>query len=240
VQARDAGYEDEGDLEALGASQRATGVLPDALAQRFRYSQLISAEAFTARTGVEPGDIECSLTAGRRSVMSGAFDEVEVAGSVVAEEGALAASEDRLALTSGDVDPEQLLEPREDGGLGSNDDVVAVIEALRDDDSFSLVVEAGNPRAEARARAAGIGVADGDGEEGTLVIAWRFASEEAATAGQADVVDTVNEAFEGTTSISADDLRVDGSLVRGRITTREAPDLLPVVGRGLRLIPADT
>lgn len=239
VQARDAGYDDGGELEDLGSTQRETGTLPDPLTQQLRFGRLVSVEDFTARTGVEPGQVDCALSDGARSVLSGSFDEAEVNGSTVADDGDLAATEDRLGYATGDGDPERLLEPRDGGGLGSNDDVAAVITSLRDADSYSLLVQVGNPNAEVRARAAGLGVADADGDDRALLVAWSFADDDAATAGRPEVVERVNDALRGVTSISADDLQVDGSLVTATITTREAPDLNRILQTGTSLIPAD-
>lgn len=239
VQARKAGYQDDGSLEDLGDSQRKTGTIPDALTQRFRYARLVSAEDFEAQTGVASKDIECSLSAVDRTVMTGAFDTAEVDGSSAADDGRLAASEDRLALvTDSKTDPKRLLEPRDDDGLTANEDVMAVIESLRSNDSYSVLVQAGTDRVESKPRAAGFGVAEGQGDDRALVVAWKFASDDAATAGRTQVVERVNDTLRGTASISADDLEVDGSLVVAFIPTRKAPDLLtPVLDQQRLLIP---
>lgn len=240
VQARSSGYVDDGTLEELGDSQIETGTFPDALTQRYRYGQLISTEAFTARTGVEPGQIQCSLGDAQSSVMSGSFDVAEVTGSSVADDGQLAATKDRLGFALGDADPEKLLEPRDGADLGSNDDVKRTIESLRDDGSYSILVQVGNPNADKRARAAGLGVADGEGDDRALVVAWAFADAEAAKAGRADIADRVNGALRGTSSITVDDLEQDGSLVRAKIETRKAANLLQLLAKQTSLIPADT
>lgn len=240
VQARKAGYTDDGSLEDLGNSQRKTGTIPDALTQQFRYGRLISAEDFKAQTGVTSNDIACSLSSLDRSVMTGSFDVAEVNGSSAANDGRLAASKDQLGLIVGsaDANPEQFLEPRDDDGLASNDDVIAVIESLRKDESYSLLVQAGRDRAKSKARSAGFGVADGEGDDRALVVAWKFGSDDAAAAGRTQVVERVNDILRGTTSISADDLEVDGSLVRAVIPTRKAPELLiSVLSQGRLLIP---
>ena len=239
VQARNSGYVDDGALEELGSSQMETGALPDPLTKRYRYGHLTTAEAFTAKTGVEPGQIQCSLSDQQRSVMSGSFDVAEVSGSSLANAGTLAASEDRLGFATGDADPKKLLAPRGNGGLGSNADAKRVIESLRDDGSHSILVQVGNPNAEKRARAAGLGVADGEGEAKALVLAWAFADDDAAKAGRADIVGPANGALEGNTQITADDLIVDGSLVTATIETRKAPQLDDILSRNFGLIPSD-
>lgn len=239
VQARNEGYVDDGELEELGTSQVETGAIPDPLTQQFRFGQLVSAEAFTAKTGVEPGQVRCSLSDVERSVMSGSFDVAEVSGSSVADEGRLAAAEDRLGLTSGDADPEKLLTDRDGGGLGSNEDYVRVLESLREGDAYSVVVQVGNPRAEKRARAAGVGVGSGEGDGRTLVLAWAYADDEAAKAGRTDVVDAVNRVLAGTSQIGSEDLTVDGSLVTATVDVRKAPQLAAIYARQLALIPGD-
>ena len=240
VQARSAGYADDKPLEELGDAKRETGAIPDGLTERYRADALISTETLTARTGVEPGQIQCSLSDAQRSVMSGSFDVAEVSGSSVADDGQLAATEDRLAFATGDADPEKLLLPRDGGGLGSNDDAKRVIQSLRDDGSYSILVEVGNPKAEKRARAAGLGVADAEGDDRALVVAWAFADADAAKAGRADIVDRVNGAIEGTSSITSEDLELDGSLVRATIETRKAPNLTRILDDRTTLIPTDS
>ncbi|QXC59091.1 hypothetical protein KSP35_11760 [Aquihabitans sp. G128] len=239
VQARDAGYTDDGALEELGSSQQATGALPDALTAQYRFAQLLTTEAFTARTGVKPDQIECSLSDVQRSVLSGSFDVAEVEGSSVAESGNLAATEDLVAQTHGDSDPKKVLEERDGGGLAGNDDAKAALESLRDQGAYSVLVEVGNPNAEKRPRAAGLGVAEGEDDDRALVVAWSFADEDAAKAGRADVADRINAALQGTTSISTEDLTVDGSLVTAKLDTRKAPNLQAILSRAVALIPPD-
>lgn len=239
VQARSSGFVDDDALEELGDAQRETGAFPDGLTERYRSVELISTEALTARTGVEPGQIQCSLSDAQRSVMSGSFDVAEVSGSSVADDGQLAASEERLAFATGDADPEELLERRDGGGLGSNADVKRAIQSLRDDGSYSILIQVGNPDAEKRARVAGLGVADAEGDDRALVVAWAFANDDAAKAGRADIVDRVNGAIKGTSSITSDDLELDGSLVRATIETRKAPNLTRILDGRSNLIPTD-
>ncbi len=241
VQARGSDYDDGGTLEDLGDSQRTSGALPDALTQQFRYGRLISAEDFKALTGVESKTIQCSLSTGSRAVMSGSFTPAEVNNSSAANDGLLAGSEDRLGLVTGDADPARLLEPLDGGGLSTNDDAVGVVESLRDGGAYSILVSVGDRAADRKARAAGFGVAKADsGEDKALVVAWSFGSEKAAQAGRTQVVERVNDALEGLTSISVSDLEVDGTLVRAKIATRKAPDLLRLLNRGVELIPTDS
>jgi hypothetical protein len=237
VQARSAGYADDATLEELGDSQAETGAIPDALSQRFRYGQLVTPEEFTARTGVEPDQLECSLSDGVRAAMSGTFDVAEVSGSAVADDGDLAASADRLGYATGDADARRLLDPRPGGGLGSNEDFARVLTSLRDDGAYSVLVEVGDPDGDDDApRAAGLGVAAA-GDDRALVVAYAFADDDAAQAGRSDVVAQVNAAVEGTSSITADDLEVAGSLVRATIPTRRAPDLMGLLTTDDRLLP---
>lgn len=238
VAARSAGFSDAGSLEELGDTQMETGAIPDPLSQQLRFSRLMSAEDFKGRTGVELGSIRCSLASIDRAVFQGTFDVAEVDGSELGADHRLAATPDHLAYREQGPDPEPLLEPRSDGGLGSVDDVRRVVDRLRGEDAYGLVVEPGNREAQRRARAAGVGVAPGDGEGRSLVVAWAFPSDDAARAGRSAVAEQVNELFEGTVSIDAGDLELDGSMVWAKVPTREAPDLLAVIGRDLPLIEA--
>jgi len=233
--ARSAGYDDDGALEDLGTSQEETGAIPDPLTEQFRYGQLISAEKFTSQTGVESGQIQCSLSEARGTVMGGSFDVDAVSGSSVGDGGSLRATDDRLAFTIGTADPKRFLEPRDDGGIGANDDVAEVLESLLEGGSYSVLIQPGDPAADDEARAAGLGVATAEGDGRALVVAWSFADEDAAKAGRPDIVDRVNDALEGNTQITADDLMVDGTLVTAKIETRKAADLRAI--REITLIP---
>ncbi|MBX3287534.1 MAG: hypothetical protein KF703_19465 [Actinobacteria bacterium] len=228
VQARGAGFDDGASLEDLGASLEETGAIPDPLSFRYRISELATLDDFTARTGVEPGDIACALSDGARSVFTGRFDPAEVSGSEVGASGRLAATDDRLALARGSgIDPADLLEPAKDGGLRSADDVRAVVERLRADGAYSVVVErAAKERAAAQVGGLGVG---GDGDARTLVIAWSFRDESSAKSGRAAMVSRINEVVQGATSITAADLEVDGTLVHGVVEVRRAPDLEAIV-----------
>ena len=239
VAARQAGYDDGSSLEDLGDSQRESGALPDALTEQYRYQQLFGLDDFTARTGVEPKDVECSLGSAEETVLSGSFDPAEVNGSAAAADGRLRANEDRLALVRGDGAADTMLEPLDGGGLAENQAAMAVLESLRQQGSYSVLVQVGGPRATRQARAAGFGVArpdEGGGDEKALVVAWSFADDDAAAAGRPQVVERVNDALKGTTSISAADLTLDGSLVRAKIATRRAPDLYLVLRTKVDLI----
>lgn len=238
--ARDAGYDDGDDLEKLGDSQRETGALPDALTIRYRYGRLITAEDFTGLTGVEAGKIDCSLGSPGLTVSSGEFDPAEVKGTVAANDGRLAATDAFLGFSVGEVDPSDVLEPRDDGGIGDNESVVAVLEALQQGGSYSVLVQVGGPRSQRAPRAAGIGVAKADdSDDRALVVGWAYASAEAANAGRSDVVDRVNSTLQGVTSITAADLTVEGTVVTAKIETRRAPDLLRLTDPLVKLLPAD-
>lgn len=234
VQARNAGYDESGSLEEVGASLDATGAIPDPVSTRYRFSQLTSLEEFEARTGMSPGDAECTLSSGNRSVLSGSFDPVVVAGSQAGANGDLAATDDLLAMGSGDADPKAMLEPAEDGGLASDDSMIAVLERLRDDGAYSVIVQQGSGGAQAVA--AGIGVG-GSGDDLTVPVTWVFEDDSAAKAGRAIVVDKVNTVLRGTLSIDATDLEVDGQVVTAVIPTVEAPRLGELVNRSTRLTP---
>lgn len=228
VAARDAGFDDDASLEDLGTSLQETGAVPDPLSFRYRISELATVEDFTARTGVAPGDIACALSDGDRSVFTGSFDPAEVTGSEVGATGRLAATEDRLALAQGgEREAADLLDPEGNGGLASQDDVRAVVERLREDGSYSLVVErAAKQRAAAQVGGLGVG---GSGDARTLAIAWSFRDEAAAKSGRAAMVSRINEVIQGATSITAADLEVEGDLVHGVVEVRRAADLAAII-----------
>lgn len=233
VQARKAGYAEEGSLEEVGASLDATGTIPDPVSTRYRFNQLTTLEQFEARTGIAPGDAECALFTGNRSVLSGSFDPVAVKGSQAGSNGDLAATEDLLAMGTGSADPKALLEPVKNGGLSSDEAMVAVMERLREDGAYSVIVQRGSGGS--RALAAGIGVA-GSKDERTVPITWVFKNEDAASAGRSDVVERVNTVLRGTLSIDSTDLVVDGALVTAVIPTVEAPNLNDLVTRAVTLV----
>lgn len=228
VQARGAGFDDGASLEDLGTSLEETGAIPDPLSFRYRISELATVDDFTARTGVAPGDIACALSDGDRSVFTGSFDPAEVTGSEVGATGRLAATDDRLALARGtEREASDLLDPGGDGGLASQDDVRDVVERLREDGAYSLVLErAAKKRSAAQVGGLGVGV---DGDARTLLIAWSFRDAAAAKSGRAAMVSRINEVVQGATSITAADLEVDGTLVHGVVEVRRAPDLAAVV-----------
>ncbi len=239
VAARSAGYQDDGTLEELGTSQEETGTLPDALSARYRFSRLMSTEDFTARTGVEPGDIDCSLSDANGALLSGSFDPTEVAGSELGADGELEATDELLAVRAGDRDPGTMLETRKGDGLAGNDDVVAALESLRDRDGYSVLVQAGNPNAEKRPRAGGVAVAEGDGDAKVLLVAYAFADGDAAKAGRSRVVDLVNAAVKGVASIGVVDLTVDGSLVTAEVPTAKALQVQELIARNRTLVGTD-
>lgn len=233
VQARKAGFDETGPLEDVGEALKATGAIPDPISDRYRFSLLTTLEEFEARTGMSPGDADCALSAADVSVLSGDFDPVAVNSSQAGGNGELAASEDILARSSNDVDPKALLEPAEDGGLASNEAMVAVLERLREDGAYSVIVQQGSGGT--KAVAAGIGVGGGT-DELVVPITWIFEDDDAATAGRADVVDKVNTVLRGTLSIDATDLVVDGPMVTAVLPTVEAPGLNELIARGIQLV----
>lgn len=229
VQARSAGYDDGHTLEDLGSSQKDTGAIPDQLTTQVRVPRLLSADDFTAQTGVEPKNIECSLSEGSLGVLSGSFDVAEVRGSALGSKDLLAASADVLAIgsTSG-VKLSDLLKTGSKDSVATNDDVAAVIASLRDQGAYSIVVQRAGK--DGPVRAAGVGVT-GKGDNLQAVLAWRFAKGK-AEAGRREVVERANDALEGSASISSTDLKVDGDLVTGVIDVRKAPDLANLISTG--------
>lgn len=225
--ARDHGYRDGDSLEDLGSSQRQTGTYPGLLASRFRFERLFDSEEFTARTGVEPQDVKCSVGNFVFEVSSGSFDPPEVAGSAVGDDGVLAATDDVLAMAGGPVDnPARLLEPIEAGSLANDDDVVAAVDRLLEAGAYSYVVQwADDDVADDGPLVAGAGVAeaeDGDNDQRALWVVWVFADDDAATAGRPAMARHLAEAYSGIVSIDADGLAADGRLVSGSFPIREA------------------
>lgn len=232
VQARSAGYDEDGSLEELGSSLAETGTIPDRLTARFRIDRLLSVEAFTARTGVRPGDVRCAIAAGDRSVMSGSFDAAEVGGSDVGGSGDVKATDDFLAYVTGtSADPDDLLTPVKDKGLAGDEALAAVLRSLRENGAYSVAMTR-NGSAKAPVQVAGIGVG-GKGDERTLVVAWSFRTADAAKVGRAEVIDRLNTLAQGTTTLASADLEIDGNLVTGVVDARRAPDLAELLDRGL-------
>lgn len=236
VQARAAGYDDEGDLEAAGDSVEASGTIPDGLTAEIRYGRLDSVDEFTGSTGVDPGDIDCSVRSGRWTVLGGTFDPAEVDGTDLAGSGRLLATEDRLALVRLDGDPKTFVEPA-DPALGSDDDVTGVLEQLRELGAYSAIID-WDTGGETVA-AAGVGVAGGDDDSRQLVLAWRFTDAGAAKAGRRSIVEAINAFARGSASISVEDLRVDGADVTAAVGVRKAPQLADQWDLGAPLLPAD-
>lgn len=233
VQARKAGYDEGGPLEEVGASLDATGAIPDPVSARYRFSQLTTLEQFEARTGLSPGDADCTLSATNRSVLSGSFDPVAVKGSQAGANGDLAATEDLLAMGAGSADPKAMLEPASNGGLADNEAMITVLERLREDGAHSVIVQQGSGGS--RALAAGIGVG-GNKDDLTVPITWIFKNDDAANASRTDVVEKVNTVLRGTLSIDATDLEVDGPMITAILPTVEAPSLSELVDRGVQLV----
>lgn len=237
VQARHAGFREDGSLEQIGQSITDTGVIPDPVTTQFRIAPLATPEVFEARTGVTADDIECSLSDGRESVLTGSFDAAAVKGSDAGSGGQLAATDDLLASTTGSSEPAGFLKPAKDDGLAADDDVKAVLASLRDNEAYSVIVQRGDgTEKNGRPVAAGIG-AGGTDKARTVVLAWSFPSDDAAKAGRPVVVDRVNAILRGTVSITNRQLTVDGHLVTAVIDAPTAPDLQGLLQVATRLLP---
>lgn len=234
VQASKAGWDLDGSLEEIGAARAETGVIPDPVTRQFRINPLATPEQFEARTGMAPGDVECSLSDGTRSVLSGSFDPPAVNGSQSGADGDLAANEELLAMDIGRGDPKVLLEEADDDGLAGADAFVEVLESLRDEGAYTVIVQRGDGE-DGRPLAAGVG-AGGSDDDRAVLIAWSFDSEDDAKTGRPEIVNRVNAVLKGTVSITAADLAVDGTLVTATIPTRAAPDLQDLTDRKVRLV----
>ena len=235
VQASKAGWTVDGSLEEIGAALEETGVIPDPVTVEYRINRLATPEQFEARTGMAPDDAECALSEGTRAVLSGSFDPPAVNGSQAGSDGDLAAAEDLLAMDSGRGDPEALLEPA-DESLADDEAFVGVLDSLRDEGSYSVIVQRGDGE-DGRALAAGVG-AGGSGDERTVHLAWAFDNEDDAKAGRPEIVNRVNSVLQGTLSITAADLTVDGDLVTATVPTQSAADLQDLRLRNVRLVDA--
>jgi hypothetical protein len=233
VQARAAGYNDGDTLEKLGSSQQSTGALPDPLTVKVRFGRLVSVADFTGQTGVTPSDIRCSLSNGKVGVLNGSFNDAEVRGSALGSQDRLAASPDFLVVGLGnDTAPRNLLK-EQDRSLADDNDVAAVLSSLRDQGAYSIIVQRATKKG--AIRSAGIGVG-GTGDKPRAMVAWRFDKAADAEAGKQEVVERVNDAFKGSTSIDATDLKVTGELVTASLDVRKAPDLQSLVQNNLTLI----
>lgn len=235
VQASKAGWPTDGSLEEIGVALEETGVIPDPVTVEYRISRLATTEQFAARTGMAPGDVECALGEPGRAVLSGSFDPPAVNGSQAGSDGNLAATDDLLAMDTGQDDPEALLEEAE-APLSDVEPVMDVVESLRDAGAYSVILQQGDGE-DGRALAAGVG-AGGDGDQRTVLLAWSFDDEDAAKAGRPNVVNRVNSVLKGTLSITAADLMVDGSMVTASLPTQSAAPLQDLQLSGARLVDA--
>jgi hypothetical protein len=109
VRARQAGYDDSGELEDLGESVTATAVSPDPLS----HERLRQFREESDLAGYEPGDVECWLgPLDQGFVARGSFDADRVGRSGGAEDGSLELGGGLLAHSE-DGEPDQLLASRE-------------------------------------------------------------------------------------------------------------------------------
>ena len=237
VAARHQGYADDGSLEDIGASISETGVVPDPVTVAYRIKPLADDERFEAQTGVAPHDIECAIGTEQAAVLSGSFTPSRVKGSDAGAAGRLAATDEVLAFTSGKPPAADLLEPATEDGLAGHEEVVEVLETLRDHDAYSLLVQRGDgTERNGRARAAGIGAA-GSGDDRNVVVVWSFVDEDAANEGRPEVAEQINTVLRGTASVRNSDLTVDGNLIVADLPVRTAPDLSAIFDAGTRLVP---
>lgn len=235
--ARHHGFKSDGSLEDFGQSIVDTGVIPDPVTTTWRIKQLAGVDRFEAQTGVGVDDIVCSVGDEQLAVATGRFDAAKVKGSDAGASGRLAATDDLLAFTSGSPEPTALLEPAGDGGLANDEAFRAVVESLRDDGAYSIIVQRGDGTDKNhRAVVAGIGAADSD-DDRTVVIAWMFPDEDSANESRPEVVESLNNLLRGTLSLRSSDLTVDGPMVTASIPTRTAPDLQAITNSGSRLVP---
>lgn len=235
LQASKAGWDADGTLEEIGAALEETGVIPDPVTVEYRINRLATPEQFAARTGMAPDDVECSLSDGARSILSGSFDPPAVNGSQAGADGDVAATADLLAMDPGGGDPEAMLEPLEDA-LADDEPFVESLESLREAGAYSVIVQRGDGE-NGRALAAGVGAGGNDGER-TVLLAWSFADEDDAKAGRPEMVNRVNSVLKGTLSITAADLVVDGNLVTATLPTQSAAPLQDLRLGGARFVDA--
>lgn len=162
--ARDAGFDDSGDSEALYESVLATGVSPDPLVQR-------SLALLTPLDELPyaPSDVECWAGTQYSFVARGSFDADEVAASAGPEGPEVA---DDLLAWSDDTDPASLLEPSE-----PRDDIEIALGVLDDEEVAGLALSRGY----VDGPLAAIGVAHTDAWD--VVGVWTFADDDAAVEG---------------------------------------------------------
>lgn len=235
--ARANGFHDDGSLEDLGDSRREAGVISDPVTMIWRIRRLASAERFESETGVGSGDIVCSVGTEEIAALTGEFDTSKVRGSDAGSSGRLATDGQLLTLSVGSPQAEALLDRAADDGLAGDDAMRGVLEALREMDAHSVIVQRGDgTEKNHRALAAGIGSV-GEGEDREVAVAWLFPDEDSANESRPEIAQTLNSVLQGTLSIRSSDLEVDGSSVIASIPTRSAPDLQQIFEDGERLVP---
>jgi len=236
VQAAGAGWTLDGSLEEIGAAMADTGTIPDPVTAEYRMKPLATPDQFAARTGVDPGEVVCSLGTGTRFVLAGSFDPPAVNGSQAGSDGSLTANEDLLGMDVGRGDPKVLLEPA-DEPLADDEAMMAAVELLRDNGAYSVIVQRGDGE-NGRALAAGVG-AGGDSDDRSVVLAWVYGSDDDAKGGRPEIVSRVNSVLKGTVSITAADLELDGSAVTAVVPSRSAPALQELLRQAIPLVDAD-
>lgn len=172
--ARQAGYDDDGDLQQLFDAQMRTGALPDPVTrQALTQFRPIDAEA----TGFVPGDVSCWVGTVDDALLEGDFDPAAIETSEWGGDGNLAAAGGVVAVAPGG-EAEQLFEDGDgDGDPSAAHDAVA---ALDDADVYSFsgfAIDSGDDEP----RWAGLSILDGeDGRE--IVAVWVYVDDDAAEA----------------------------------------------------------
>lgn len=231
------GFKRDGSLEELGQAMEETGVIPDPVTAIWRIKQLTNVERFEAQTGIRPDDIICSVGTEDLAALSGRFNAARVKGSDAGASGRLAATDSLVTLSTGAPQAAGLLESAGEDSLAADDDMLSVLESLRDQGAYSLIVQRGDgTKDNRRAIVAGIGAAGGE-DERTVAIAWVFPDEDSANESRPEVAEILSKVLQGTISVRSSDLTVDGTLVTASIASRNAPDLQTIFDANERLVP---
>lgn len=208
VRARQAGYDDDGDLEALSDAQRRTGTLPDPVT----WEALQRYEREAGQNGFAPADVTCWVGTSQTALLQGTFDDASVAGSERGRAGDLAARDATLAFDRGG-DAEAVLAVRADDP-GPDPAARSALAVLEDEGVYSFFLTGLGDT-----RWVGLGIADGERGRDVVVV-WAYADADAAAADLGAVADRLDDGnLDRVVRIGPDDLEQLGQVIvaRGRL-----------------------
>lgn len=213
VRARQAGYDDDGDLESLSDAQRRTGTSPDPLT----WEALQRYEVAADRNGFAPADVSCWVGTSQAALLQGTFDDAAVAGSERGGAGDLVSADDTLAFDRGG-NAEAVLAARADD-REPDPAALAALAVLDEEAAYSFFLTGLDD-----ARWVGLGIADAErGRD--MVVVWAYADPDAAEADLDAVADRLDDGdLDRVVRIGPDDLeQLDEVIVaRGRLVVEAA------------------